>query len=57
MIDKFKQEKLKKMLEIGINPYPYSFRQEMHAEDIKKNFDTLKGSKTSIAGNMINKQA
>jgi len=50
MIDRFKQEKLRKMLETGINPYPYSFRQEMHAEEIKNGFESLKGSKTSIAG-------
>ena len=50
MIDRFKQEKLKKMLDNGIDPYPYSFKQEMHAGDIKKDYETLKGRKTSIAG-------
>ncbi|MCL4451062.1 MAG: lysine--tRNA ligase [Candidatus Thermoplasmatota archaeon] len=50
MIDRFKQEKLKKMLDNGIDPYPYSFKQELHALDIKKDYETLKGTKTSIAG-------
>ena len=53
MVDDFKLEKLKKLQEQGINPYPYSFKQKAHAEEIKKNYDKLEGKDTSVAGRAL----
>ena len=41
MADQSKLDKLKKLRELGINPYPYSFNQTHHAEEIRTNYGKL----------------
>ncbi|MCL4371895.1 lysine--tRNA ligase [Candidatus Marsarchaeota archaeon] len=53
MADDFKLEKLKKLQEHGINPYPYSFKQKAHAEEIKKDYAKWEGKNTSVAGRAV----
>ncbi len=38
-IQKVRREKLNQIREIGINPFPFSFKREDFAADIIKNFD------------------
>ncbi len=53
MVDDFKLEKLKRLRDIGINAYPYTFKQEMHAYDIRSNYEKLEGKSASVAGRAI----
>jgi lysyl-tRNA synthetase class 2 len=51
-------EKLNKLQELGINPFPYSFDKTHHADDITKEYDKLKPEektkdKVSIAGRIM----
>ncbi len=53
MVDEFKVEKLKKFIEMGINPYPYSYKKTHDSVEIIKNFDELKDKTASVAGRII----
>lgn len=53
MADKTKLEKLKKIRDLGVDPYPYSFNQTHHAEEIVEGFRTLEGKGVSIAGRIM----
>ncbi len=53
MADQSKLDKLKKLRELGINPYPYSFNQTHHAEEIRNGYAKLEGKSVSAAGRMI----
>ncbi|MCL5680405.1 MAG: lysine--tRNA ligase [Candidatus Marsarchaeota archaeon] len=53
MVDSFKLDKMKKLLEKGINPYPYSFKQSAHAEEIKANYEKMEGTSVSVAGRAV----
>jgi lysyl-tRNA synthetase, class II len=53
MLDQSKLEKLGKLRELGINPYPYSFNQTHHADEILEHFDSLSGKKVSVAGRIL----
>ncbi len=51
-------EKLKQLRDLGIDPYPYSFNQTDHAEDIHSKFSNIKkeevtNKKTSVAGRIM----
>ncbi len=54
MVDEFKKEKLKKFLEMKINPYPYTYKKNNTSAQIIKSFDTFNGKMTSVAGRIIN---
>jgi len=53
MVDKNRLEKLEKIKGFGINPYPYSFERKNYSQDIKDNFERLKGQTTSVAGRIM----
>ncbi|MEM0201546.1 MAG: lysine--tRNA ligase, partial [Candidatus Micrarchaeaceae archaeon] len=53
-MDQFKKEKLDKLLEMGIEPYPYTFNKTHTTEDIIKNFEEFNDKKSSVAGRIIN---
>lgn len=53
MGDSTKEEKIKRLREQGINPYPYSYDQKHHAEDIKSNFGKMEGKEVSVAGRIV----
>lgn len=52
-IIKFRVEKLDKIREMGVNPYPYSFERTHHSSNVLKNFDALEYSKVSLAGRIV----
>ncbi|MCX8162939.1 MAG: lysine--tRNA ligase [Candidatus Micrarchaeota archaeon] len=51
--DENRLEKLKKLQEMGINPYPYFFRRDSYSEDILKNYSFYEGKKVAVAGRII----
>lgn len=53
MVDQSKLDKLNRLRELGIDPYPYSFKQTDHAADIIANYDKLEGTQVSAAGRVI----
>jgi lysyl-tRNA synthetase class 2 len=53
MVDEAKLDKLKKMLEKGVNPYPYSYGQKDHALEITSDFDKYSGKEVTVAGRII----
>ncbi len=53
MVDEFKVEKLKKFVEIGINPYPYSYKKTRDSIEIINNFQELNGKNERVAGRII----
>ncbi len=53
MVDQSKLEKLNKLKELGVDPYPYSFNQTHHADEIIADYGKLEGKKVSAAGRII----
>ncbi|MDE1822716.1 MAG: lysine--tRNA ligase [Candidatus Micrarchaeota archaeon] len=53
MADETKLEKLKRLRELGIDPYPYSYGQLQHAGDITDNFEKFEGKQASVAGRVM----
>ena len=49
----FRLEKLEKLRELGVNPYPYSFDTSHHSKEILANFDKLADKSVSVAGRII----
>ena len=52
-IQKVRREKLNQIREMGINPFPFSFKREDFAADIIKNFDPDAKKKAKIAGRIM----
>ncbi|MGI0141232.1 MAG: lysine--tRNA ligase [Candidatus Micrarchaeales archaeon] len=52
MVDSVKLEKAKKLRSMKIDPYPYSYEQTHHAEEIKGNFGKFEGKTVSVAGRL-----
>jgi len=48
-----RQEKLEKIQDMGINPYPYEFEQSHTTELIKTNFETLQDKTVQICGRIM----
>jgi len=53
MVDAIKLEKLKKLKEMGIEPYPYFYEQTHHANEIKDKYSELEGKEVSVAGRIV----
>jgi len=53
MVDADRLEKLKAMQKLGMNPYPYSWNQTHHSEEITNNFASLEGKSVSVAGRIM----
>lgn len=53
MVDSDRLEKLNQIKKLGINPYPYSFNQTHHAQEILNKFDELENKKVSVAGRVM----
>lgn len=51
------KEKLNKLREMGINPYPYTYDQTHFSEDIKKNFTSYEAKEVSVAGRIVSKRS
>lgn len=49
----FRLEKLNKLREDGVNPYPTKFEPTHFSESIKSNYDSLEGETVSIAGRIM----
>ena len=48
-----RREKLEKIREMGINPYPYIYNQTHLSNDIIENFESFEGKNVSIAGRIM----
>ncbi len=57
MSDAVRLEKLKKLRELGINPYPYTYNRTHGAAEIIEKFNSLEGKDASIAGRIIRMRA
>jgi lysyl-tRNA synthetase class 2 len=53
MLDQSKLEKLGKLRDLGIDPYPYTFGQTHHADEIVAHFADLEGKEVSVAGRIL----
>ncbi len=53
MADDIRLDKVAKLRKAGVTPYPYSFNQTHHAEEIIGNFKSLEQKEVSIAGRII----
>ena len=53
MVDNFKLEKLRKLREMGIDPYPYSFKRTRSNAEIKDKYASLEGKREAIAGRVV----
>ena len=53
MVDSDRLEKLNQIKKLGINPYPYSFNQTHHAQEIVDNFGNLENKKVAVAGRVM----
>lgn len=49
----FRLEKLAKLRENGVNPYPYTFDKTHNSEVIKNSFDKLEGKTVTVAGRIM----
>ena len=50
---KIRREKLEKIREMGIEPYPYEYNQTHKSQQIKDNFDQLEEKEVAIAGRIM----
>jgi len=50
---KVRFEKLNRLRELGINPYPYEYEQTHKSKEIKENFEQLEKQAVSVAGRMM----
>jgi lysyl-tRNA synthetase, class II len=48
-----RREKLNKIKEMGIDPYPYSFEKTHFSDDIKNNFEQLEHQQVAISGRIM----
>ena len=48
-----RKDKLKKIREMGVNPYPYAFEQTHQSEEIIRNYEELEEKEVSIAGRIM----
>jgi lysyl-tRNA synthetase class 2 len=48
--------KLKELAEMGINPYPHSFRRTHRARDIHERYESLEGREVVVAGRLLVKR-
>lgn len=53
MVDDFKIDKLRALRAAKIDPYPYTFNQTHHAEEIIARFSSLEGKPASVAGRIM----
>jgi len=49
-----RKEKIEKIKEMGINPFPYSYAVSHKSKDILDNFETLEDKEVSVAGRLMN---
>jgi lysyl-tRNA synthetase class 2 len=50
---RLRRDKLNKLREMGINPYPYTFEVTHTSKQIKNDFNTLENNSVSIAGRIM----
>jgi len=52
-LQKIRYEKLQQIIQMGINPYPYSYHRTHLAEEIVKNFEHYENQAASLAGRVM----
>ena len=53
MVEDFRIEKLEKLIELGVNPYPYSFERTHNSADISGEYDKHEGAEVAVAGRIM----
>ncbi|MDZ7372485.1 MAG: lysine--tRNA ligase [candidate division KSB1 bacterium] len=53
---RIRREKLSRLRQMGINPYPYAFRRSHRAREILDQFEQLEGRQVRVAGRMMSKR-
>ncbi len=48
-----RREKLEKLNEIGVNPYPHNFNRTHQCREIADNFESFEGQSVSVAGRLM----
>ncbi len=48
-----REDKLNRLKELGIEPYPYSYDPTHSTVDVRANFDALEGSTVKVAGRLV----
>jgi len=48
-----RREKLKKLIDMGVNPYPYSFDRTHTSAEVKENFEQLENQIVAVAGRIM----
>ena len=48
-----RQQKLQKLIELGVNPYPYKFDRTHTTRQIKENYEQLEDTTVRVAGRMM----
>lgn len=49
-----RKEKIAKLKEMGVNPYPYSYNVTHKSKDVLDNYDEFEGKTVSVAGRLMN---
>ena len=49
-------EKLRRLREMGVNPYPYAFKRTHRSREVLDNFDQLEGKRVAVAGRIMSKR-
>jgi lysyl-tRNA synthetase class 2 len=49
-----RKEKIERLKEMGINPYPYSYKVSHKSQEVLINYDELEGKSVSLAGRLMN---
>ncbi len=52
-LQKIRYEKLQQIIQMGVNPYPYSYHRTHLAEEIVKNFEHYENQSASLAGRVM----
>jgi lysyl-tRNA synthetase class 2 len=53
---RIRREKLARLRQMGINPYPYAFRRTHRAREIVEGFERLEGQTVRVAGRIMSKR-
>ncbi len=53
MVEEERLGKIKKLRELGVDPYPYKYKITNHAQEITKNFSKFENKTVSVAGRII----
>ena len=53
---RIRKEKVQKLREMGIDPFPYIFIRTHFSEEVKENFDSLEEKEVVVAGRLVSRR-